>query len=162
MGPSARWLLLHVKWNWLSIQYKVGWSYLRNLIISLSIMVLKILILMFDKINMSKWECCMDGIDMILRTLVMGLNGIDAIFKLVTLHVLDDVSNLNQSIWVWLIPQGFSGIVILDVGWSNHMYWDIEEKLLSSLSSSMLSWMWIQYIIPLKVTSTKKLFFAIK
>ena len=40
----------------------------------------------------------MDGIDMILRTLVMGLNGIDAIFKLVTLHVLDDVSNLNQSI----------------------------------------------------------------
>ena len=32
--------------------YKVGWSYLRNLIISLSIMVLKILIFVFDKINM--------------------------------------------------------------------------------------------------------------
>ena len=45
----------------------------------------------------------------------MGLDGIDIIFKLATLDELDDVSNINQSIWIWLIPQGFSRI-ILDVG----------------------------------------------
>ena len=27
-----------------------------------------------------------------------------------------DVINLSQSIWVWLIPKSFSGIVILDMG----------------------------------------------
>ena len=46
----------------------------------------------------------------------MGLDGIDMILKLATLDELDDVSNLKQSIWVWLIPQGFSGTVILDEG----------------------------------------------
>ena len=49
------------------------------------------------------------------RTLEIGLDGIDVIFKLATLHRLD-VSNLNQYIWGWLILQGFSGIFILDVG----------------------------------------------
>ena len=46
----------------------------------------------------------------------MGLDGIDVVFKLATLDELDDVSNLNQSFWFWLLPQGFSEIVILDVG----------------------------------------------
>ena len=46
----------------------------------------------------------------------MGLNGKDVIFKLGTLDNLDDVSDLNQSSWIWLIPQDFSGIFILDVG----------------------------------------------
>ena len=46
----------------------------------------------------------------------MGLDGIDVIFKLETLDELDDVSNLNQSVWAWLIPQGFLGTVILDGG----------------------------------------------
>ena len=46
----------------------------------------------------------------------MGLDGIDMIFKLTTLDELDDVSNLNHSIWVWLMSQFFSGIAILDVG----------------------------------------------
>ena len=35
------------------------------------------------------------------------------IFKLETLHELDNVSNLNQSIWVLLTPHGFSRNVIL-------------------------------------------------
>ena len=46
----------------------------------------------------------------------MGLDGVDVIFKLPTLDEVDDVSNLKQSIWVCLTQQGFSGIVILDVG----------------------------------------------
>ena len=37
----------------------------------------------------------------------MGLDEIDVTLKLATLDEIDDVSN---------IPQGFSGIVILDVG----------------------------------------------
>lgn len=41
--------------------------------------------------------------------------GIDVIFNLATLDELN-VSNLNQFIWVWLIPQSFSGIIILDAG----------------------------------------------
>ena len=65
-------------------------------------MILKMLILMFHKINMSEVECCVDGIDMI--------------FKLATLDEFDDVNNLNESIWVWLISQVFSGIAVLDVG----------------------------------------------
>ena len=51
---------------------------------------------------MSEFECCMDGIDMI--------------FKLATLDEPDDVNNLNESIWVWLISQVFSEIAVLDVG----------------------------------------------
>ena len=35
----------------------------------------------------------------------MGLDGIDVVFKLATLDELDDVSNLNQSFWFWLLPQ---------------------------------------------------------
>ena len=51
------------------------------------------------------------------RALVMGLDGIGVIFKLSALDELDDVINLNQSIWLLLIPQGFfSGIVIWEVG----------------------------------------------
>ena len=38
------------------------------------------------------------------------------IFKLATLDKLDAVSNLNQSVLVWLMPQGLSVIAILDVG----------------------------------------------
>ena len=57
---------------------------------------------MFHKINMSEFECCMDGMDMI--------------FKLATLDEPDDVNNLNESIWVWLISQVFSEIAVLDVG----------------------------------------------
>ena len=30
----------------------------------------------------------------------MGLDGIDVIFKLANLDEVDDVSNLNQSVWV--------------------------------------------------------------
>ena len=94
---------------------------------------------MFYKKNMSELECCKDGMDVIftlatspslmsllfpsnfrfsehLRTLVIGPDRIDVIFKLATLDELDDVSNLNQFIWIWLILQGFSEIVILDVG----------------------------------------------
>ena len=37
----------------------------------------------------------------------MGLDGINMIFLLAALDELDDFSNLNQSIWVWLIIQGF-------------------------------------------------------
>ena len=51
-----------------------------------------------------------------LRTLVIGLDGIDVTFKLAAIYQLDDVSSLNQSMWVWLIQQGFSGIVVLNVG----------------------------------------------
>ena len=46
----------------------------------------------------------------------MGLDRRDMIFKVGTLDELDDVSDSNQSIWVWLVPQVFSGIAILDVG----------------------------------------------
>ena len=47
-----------------------------------------------------------------------------ATFQLaVALNQLDHASNLNESIWVWLIPQGFSAIVILVV--SNHTYCDL-------------------------------------
>ena len=49
----------------------------------------------------------------------MGRDGVDVIFKDVTLDELDDVSNLNLSTWSWLIPQSFSGIFILDVGLTN-------------------------------------------
>ena len=45
-----------------------------------------------------------------------GLDGVDVIFKFTTLDEVDDVSNLKQSIWVCLTLQGFSVIVILDVG----------------------------------------------
>ena len=34
----------------------------------------------------------------------MSLDGIDVIFKLANLDEVDDVSNLNQSVWVWLMP----------------------------------------------------------
>ena len=45
-----------------------------------------------------------------MRTLVMGLDGMDVMFKLLTLDDLDSVSNLNQSIWVWLISQDIGPI----------------------------------------------------
>ena len=70
----------------------------------------------------------MDGMDIIFKLvtspslipllfpkgLVIGLGGIDMIFKLATLDDLD-VCNFNQSIWIWLI-QGFPEIVISNVG----------------------------------------------
>ena len=46
LWSSAGRSYIRVKWTWLSTQYKIGWSYLRNLIILLSTMVLKISILM--------------------------------------------------------------------------------------------------------------------
>ena len=46
----------------------------------------------------------------------MGLNEIDMIFKLSALDEHMDVNDLSQSNYVWLIPQGFSGIIILGVG----------------------------------------------
>ena len=46
----------------------------------------------------------------------MGVDGTEGTFKLANLDELNNNSNLNQFIWIWLIPQGFSGIVILDVG----------------------------------------------
>ena len=46
----------------------------------------------------------------------MSLHGRDATFKPATLNMFDDVSNFNQSVWVSLIPQDFTGIVIVDVG----------------------------------------------
>ena len=101
-------------------RYKVGWSNLRNLIMSFNPMVLKTLILMFDKINMSELECYMNGIGVIFKlatsslisilfprnyrfqeqlgTLVIGLDvGIDVIFKLAALDEIDDVNDRNQS-----------------------------------------------------------------
>ena len=58
--------------------------------------------LMFDKVNMGELEYGIKIFKAVLglRTLVMGFHGIDVIFKLATLDQLDDVSNLNQSIWV--------------------------------------------------------------
>ena len=56
----------------------------------------------------------------------MGLDEIDVVLKLSTLNELDDVSNLNQSIWVWLIAQGFSGIG------SNQMCCDFVGSFLQS------------------------------
>ena len=46
----------------------------------------------------------------------MSPDGTEVIFKPATLDEFDDVTGLNQSIWVWLIGQGFSGIVTLIVG----------------------------------------------
>lgn len=45
----------------------------------------------------------------------MSPDGIEVIFKPATVDEFDDVSGLNQFIWIWLI-QGFSGIVTLNVG----------------------------------------------
>ena len=132
-------------------------SYLRNLIISLSTMVLKTLILFFDEINIRELECCMDGLDVIfklatspilvlllfpcsfiqLRTLVIGLDEIDVILKVAT---LDEVSNLNHFIWNWLIPQGFLVFVILDVGPVN-LFW-FSSTFSPVCFLPMLSWMW--------------------
>ena len=93
---------------------------MKNLIISLSTIVLKMLTLMFGKINLSELKCCMDEMDVIfklatslelmsllfpsnirfsehLRTLVKGLDIIDRIFKVVTQHEHDDASDLNKS-----------------------------------------------------------------
>lgn len=41
----------------------------------------------------------------------MGVDGIDGTFKLTTLDDLDDISNFKQSIWIWLIPQGFQELL---------------------------------------------------
>ena len=46
----------------------------------------------------------------------MSPDGIEVIFKPATVDEFDDVSGLNQFIWIWLIRQGFSGIVTLNVG----------------------------------------------
>ena len=51
LGPSAGWSPLRVKWNWLSTRHNIGWSYFRNLIISLITMVQKILVFIIGKIN---------------------------------------------------------------------------------------------------------------
>ena len=140
LGHTVEWLSLCVRWNRLRTWHKVGSPYLRNLIISLSTMVLKILILMFDEISMielilrvTSFEWI--GLDLIFkletfasfmcyffqaisgfknRNPSLGMDGIGVIFKLATLDELDDVINLNQSICVWFIPQGFSRIIILD------------------------------------------------
>ena len=61
----------------------------------------------------------------------MGRDGVDVIFKDVTLDELDDVSNPNLSTWFWLIPQSFSGIFILDVGLTNIIQ-NCEKKLSNS------------------------------
>ena len=90
-------------------------------------MVLKILILLFNKENISQLECCIHGKNMSfklatspslmpllfpsnfrfqeqLSTLVMDLDGIYVILKLETLDEPDDVNNDQKSIWVWLVP----------------------------------------------------------
>ena len=51
LGHSAGWSPLRVKWNWLSTRYNIGWSYFRNLIISLITMLQKILVFILGKIN---------------------------------------------------------------------------------------------------------------
>ena len=51
---------------------------------------------------MSELDCCM--------------NETDVTFKMAFLDEPDDVSNLQQSIWVTLVQQGFPGIGIVDVG----------------------------------------------
>ena len=58
----------------------------------------------------------LSGMDVIFKLEPSYKLEINVIFKLATLGELDDASNLNQSIWVWLISQSFPGIVIVDVG----------------------------------------------
>ena len=61
-----------------------------------------------------------------------GLDGIDIIFKLKNLDELEDVSNRNLFILVWLIfLKVFSGIAIWRC-WSNYMYFDLEGPFLQS------------------------------
>ena len=63
----AGWLPFCVKPNWLSTWYKVDWSYLRNRIVSLGTMVLKITVLVLDTINIKELEYRMDGMDGIFK-----------------------------------------------------------------------------------------------
>ena len=63
----AGWLPLCVKSNRLSTWYKVDWSYLRNRIVSLATMVLKITVLVFHTINIKELEYRMDGMDGIFK-----------------------------------------------------------------------------------------------
>ena len=51
LGPSARCSSFRMNWNWLRTWSKLWWSNLRNIIISLSTMVLKTLILIICNPN---------------------------------------------------------------------------------------------------------------
>ena len=89
-------------------------------VVSLDTVVPKILILMFCKVNMKEFECCMDGIGVIFKLETSGsLMSLlfEAIWLLGTvknpshwsgwdIRVLQS-GNFSQSMWVWLIPQGF-------------------------------------------------------
>ena len=55
----------------------------------------------------------------------MGLNRTDVVFKLKTLDEPGYISNLKQSVWVSLIPQGFAEIVVLGV---NKFYFAINTN----------------------------------
>ena len=57
LKANAGWSSLCVRWNSISIQYKVKWFYLRNLIISLTHGT-RNTNLMFDKTNIIELECC--------------------------------------------------------------------------------------------------------
>ena len=67
LSLHAGWLPFCVKSNWFSIWYKVDWSYLRNRIVSLGTMVLKITVLVLDTINIKELEYRMDGMDGIFK-----------------------------------------------------------------------------------------------
>ena len=67
LSLRAGWLPLCVKSNWLSTWYKVDWWYLRNRIVSLATMVLKITVLVFDTINIKELEYRMDRMDGIFK-----------------------------------------------------------------------------------------------
>ena len=67
LSLHAGWLPFCVKSNWFSIWYKVDWSYLRNRIVSLGTMVLKMTVLVLDTINIKELEYRMDGMDGIFK-----------------------------------------------------------------------------------------------
>ena len=67
LSLRAGWLPFCVKSNWLSAWYKVDWSYLRNRIVSLGTMALKITVLVFDTTNIKELEYRMDGMDAIFK-----------------------------------------------------------------------------------------------
>ena len=67
LSLRAGWLPFCVKSNWLSTWYKVNWSYLRNRIVSLGTMALKITVLVFDTTNIKELEYRMDGMDAIFK-----------------------------------------------------------------------------------------------
>ena len=67
LSLRAGWLPFCVKSNWISAWYKVDWSYLRNRIVSLGTMALKITVLVFDTTNIKELEYRMDGMDAIFK-----------------------------------------------------------------------------------------------